>query len=214
MAYIDNEIDPLWNSVRGKLGAYTVYKRLGKICIRHRPEGFKPTGKGQIAQQCRIASVNTFYQAVKAAGLAAFWKDAEKPKGWSGYNLFVSKNLPAFDNVGLIGDAGKICLTEGTGLQLPDEMTISKDGEAAWVLTWKNITHYQCGKSTDRVMIALMQGKERFDVKLLDVAGIACRGDEKVRFEIPAKFKKYKHLYCFMQSETGTSVSASKYFLL
>lgn len=93
-------------------------------------------------------------------------------------------------------------------------MKICKDGDGAWVLTWKNVTNYPCGNPTDRVMIALMQGRERFDVKLLDEAGVAYRRDEQVRLVFPGKFENYGHLYCFMRSETGTSVSASKYFLL
>lgn len=214
MGYVNNDDDPLWKSVRGRLGAFTVYERLGRICVRQRPVGFKPSGDGQVAQQRRIASVNILYQAVNAAGFAAFWKQAVKPKGWCGYNLFVSKNLPAFDREGLIGDAGKIWLTPESGLQLPDEMKISRDEDGAWVLTWKNVTYYPCGKPTDRVMIALMQGRDRFDVKLLDEAGVAYRRDEQVRLVFPGKFENYGHLYCFMRSETGTSVSASKYFLL
>lgn len=214
MGYVNNDEDPLWKSVRGRLGAFTVYERLGRICVRQRPVGFKPSGEGQVAQQRRIASVNILYQAVNAAGFAAFWKQAVKPKGWCGYNLFVSKNLPAFDREGLIGDAGKIWLTPESGLQLPDEMKLSRDEDGAWVLTWKNVTYYPCGKPADRVMVALMQGSDRFDVKMLDEAGVAHREDEKARFVIPAKFENYGHLYCFMRSETGTSVSASKYFLL
>lgn len=210
----ENAKNPLGGNVHGRLGSCTVYKLGGKTCIRQRPDGYRPISVGQIAQQRRIASVNILYQAVNDAGLAAYWKEAKRPKGWCGYNLFVSKNLPAFDREGLIGDAAKIWLTPESGLQLPDEMKICKDGDGAWVLTWKNVTNYPCGNPTDRVMIALMQGRERFDVKLLDEAGVAYRRDEQVRLVFPGKFENYGHLYCFMRSETGTSVSASKYFLL
>lgn len=83
---------------------------MGKICVRHKPDGYKPSGATQLAQQRRIASVNILYKALKAVGLAGYWKEADKPLGWSGYNLFVSRNIPAFDPDGLIGDAEKVCL--------------------------------------------------------------------------------------------------------
>lgn len=196
----------------GRLGNLVVYRRLGKICVRMRPEGFKPTGAGQVAQQHRLASVNIFYKAVKAAGLTGYWKSAERPAGWTGYNLFVSRNLAAFSADGLLGAPEKVSLTEKTGLELPDALTLEKGAEGRFRLTWRNVTGYPgCGES-DRLVVALMRGGRYFDVKLPGgKEGIACRKDGEVEFFLPENRKEYKHMYCFMCSEEGEAVSGSVY---
>lgn len=214
MAIVEHYNHGIINDLHGKLGGFVIYQRLGKICVRHKPDGYKPSGATQLAQQRRLASVNILYKALNAVGLAGYWKEADKPLGWSGYNLFVSRNIPAFDPDGLIGDAEKVCLTPGTGVYLPDEMTVRKEEEGIYVLAWKNATCYPTNDDADRVVLALMQGRDRFGIKLLDKDGIACRGDGSVRFEIPVKLRSYGNLYCFMQSATGLSVSASKHFRL
>ncbi|MCM1440937.1 MAG: hypothetical protein NC131_17315 [Roseburia sp.] len=199
--------------LRGKIGNCTVYKRLGKTCVRSCPDSRKLTSAGQVAQQRRIASIAILYKAVKIVGLNACWKAADKPAGWTGYNLFVTKNLPAFDSDGLIGDAEKVCLTVGTGIYLPDELAIRQTGENTWALTWKNVTCYPTCHAGDRMMLTFMQGRDRFAIKILNEAGVASRSDEYIEFELPAEWQGYTHLYCFMRSETGT-VSDCKHFLL
>ncbi|WP_251622612.1 hypothetical protein [Odoribacter lunatus] len=211
MAIIDDDV--FTGKLRGKFGGCIVYKRLGKTCIRSCPGSRKLTDAGQIAQQRRISSLNIFYKALKFAGLAKCWNDAEKPAGWSGYNLFISKNISAFAPNGFIGDAEKVCLTVGTGIYLPDELIIRQTGEGTWVLTWKNVTCYPSGDAGDRMVLALMQGRNRFAIKIFDEAGVACRHDECAEFKLPAAWQGYVHLYCFMRSESGM-VSECKYFLL
>ena len=213
MEIIEHNNNAFEGRLQGKLGGCVVYKRLGKTCVRTLPESRKPTGREMLAQQRRVASAAILYKALKFAGLAKYWNDAEKPSGWSGYNLFISKNVPAFAPNGFIGDADKVRLTVGTGIYLPDELIIRQTGEDTWGLTWKNVTCYSGGDAGDCMMLALMQGRNRFAIKILDDAGVACRRDEYVELKLPAAWQGYTHLYCFMRSETG-KVSDSKHFLL
>lgn len=213
MAIIKHNAINLMGRLQGKLGGCTVYDRMGETCVRTLPESRKLTGKEVIAQQRRIASIAILYKALKSAELAKYWNDAEKPSGWSGYNLFVSKNLPAFTPDGLIGDADKVCLTVGTGIYLPDELSIRRGGENTWTLTWKNVTSYPGNDAGDCMILALMQGKDRFAIKIFDEAGVIRRRDEYAELILPAAWQGYTHLYCFMRSETG-KVSDSRHFLL
>ncbi len=199
--------------IKGKAGGCTVYKRLGKTCVRSCPDSRKLTSAGQVAQQHRIASVAILYKAVRAAGLDVCWKAADKPAGWTGYNLFVTKNLPAFGPDGFIGDAGKVRLTVGTGIYLPDEIAIRQTGENTWALTWNNVTCYPDCHAEDRVILAFMRGGKYFAIKVLNESGIACRKDGYAEFELPTKWQLPTNLYCFMRSETG-EISDSKHFRL
>ncbi|MCX4290621.1 MAG: hypothetical protein OSJ36_02360 [Odoribacter sp.] len=199
--------------IKGKAGGCTVYKRLGKTCVRSCPDSRKLTSAGQVAQQHRIASVAILYKAVRAAGLDVCWKAADKPAGWTGYNLFVTKNLPAFAPDGFIGDAGKVRLTVGTGIYLPDEIAIRQAGENTWALSWKNTTCYPGCHAEDRVVLAFMRGGKYFAIKILNEFGIACRKDGCAEFKLPTEWLGYSNVYCFMRSKTG-AVSDSKHFLL
>lgn len=199
--------------LHGKLGRqFTFYRRLGRTVARCLPESYSLSAPGQLAQQRRIRSLNIFYKSVKSAGWIGCWKEAKKPVGWSGFNFFVSKNLPAFSAEGLIGDASKICITVGTGILLPCDLMLCKE-EGIWVLRWNGTMCYPEGEEEDRMMVVLMRGGSFFDLKVVDEAGVACRKDRVARIGIPEAWKEYVHLYCFMRSETG-KVSDSRHFLL
>ena len=209
MGYVKG--DALGGRLRGKMGNYVLYERLGRLCIRRRPEDFVPMGKGQAEQRERMRSVNIFYKAVRAAGLAEHWKRGRKPPGWSGFNAFVAANLPAFSGQGYLEGADKAVLSPEAGLQLPDNLRLRGDGGGGWVLEWENATGYPGQSDTDRLVAALMQGGKHFDVRLLAPDGIAARGEGWAEFRLPEGWEDYRHLYCFMKSEDGERASASRY---
>ena len=203
--------DVLGRMFRGKIGNYVVYERLGKLCIRSCPEGFVPMGAGQVAQRERLRSASIFYKAVRAAGLADYWKQARRPAGWTGNNAFVSANLPAFSAEGYIEGMDKVVLVPEAGLQLPDDLRLEPGEGDCWVLTWRNATDYPAQQDADRVMVALMRGGKYFDVRILEEVGIASRGEGRAVFRIPEGWEEYRHLYCFLASEDRSHASASRY---
>lgn len=210
MAIID---DGIGKDLHGKLGRqFTFYRRLGRTVVRSLPESYFPSAPGQVAQQCRIRSLNIFYKSVKSAGWSGCWKETKKPVGWSGFNFFASKNLPAFSAEGLIGDASKVCITANSGILLPCDLELCQE-EEGWSLRWNDTMCYPEGEEEDRVMVVLMRGGRYFDLKVVDEAGVAYRKDGVARIEIPEAWREYVHLYCFMCSGSGM-VSECKYFLL
>lgn len=211
MAIIENY---LGMRIRGKIGKqFTVYQRLGKTVMRSVPEDFHPTGQGQLAQQKRIKGCNTFYKAMQAVGLTPYWQQAKKPAGWSGFNLFMSRNLPAFSAWGWIEAPEKIHLTVGENLKLPDSLTLEcEKGETdKWLISWEETTYYPKGHPNDRPVVAVMRGGKYFDVKFITSIGDARRKDKRMEFLIPKNLYEYGHIYIFFQSEDGVSVSSSKY---
>lgn len=201
-----------FQGLHGKLGNFVVYDRLGTLCVRRRPEGFKPTGAGQVAQQRRMASANTFYKAARAAGVASYWNAAVKPAGWTGYNLFIHENIRAFSAEGLLEAPEKVRLTVKTGPELPDGLVLEQEAAGKAVVRWKNVTNYPGCAAEDRLVVAVMRGGRYFDLRYPSGrAGIAYRRDERVEIVLPAPLQAYRHVYVFMLSKDGSKVSNSIY---
>lgn len=201
-----------FQGLRGKLGGFVVYERLGVVCMRRRPDDFKPVGDGQVAQQRRMASADIFYRAAKAAGVAAYWKAAAKPAGWTGYNLFLHENMRVFSATGLLEAPEKVRLTVKTGLELPDGLVLERESAGEGWLRWRNATDYPACGADDRVVVAVMRGGRYFDVRFpCGRVGIACRGDGGCRLVLPAGMQEYRYVYVFLLSADGSKVSDSIY---
>lgn len=211
MAIIKNTIG---KEMHGKLDGFTVYQRLGQTIIRT-IAGVSPTGAGQLAQQERLKGCTTFYQAVRAAGLSPYWKQVEKLPGQTGYNRFISLNLPAFSDKGWIEAPEKVHLTEKARLELPEEITCNPvpdtPEETRWRITWKDKTGYPSRQASDRAIIAVMRGGKYFDVKFIEPTGNALRGEGQLEFVKPENLEEYVYGYLFFQSTNGDQVSASHY---
>lgn len=193
----------------GRIKNFVVYQRLGKTCIRRLQACRSRVNAALLAQQERISSIAIFYKAIGAAGLKDSWQKAEKPTGWSGYNLFVQQNQPAFTSDGEIGDFDKLQLTAGS-LQLPDEITLRSGFNGEWILEWSNRTLYPPSEGDDRMQIALMRCRDRFDVVIPDIGDFR-RKDGKAVFRIPEEYKDFAHLFCFFCSEADARMTRSKY---
>ena len=211
MAIIKNTIG---KEIYGKLDGFTVYQRLGQTIIRT-IAGVRPTGAGQLAQQERLKGCTMFYKAVRAAGLSPYWKQVEKLPGQTGYNRFISLNLPAFSDKGWIEAPEKVHLTEKARLELPEEITCNPvpdtPEETHWRITWKDKTGYPSRQATDRAVLAAMRGGKYFDVKFIEPTGKALRGEGHLEFVKPKELSNYVHCYLFFQSDDGNQVSASCY---
>lgn len=211
MAITKNQIG---KEMHGKLDGFTVYQRLGQTIIRT-IAGVRPTGAGQLAQQERLKGCTIFYKAVRAAGLSPYWKQVEKLPGQTGYNRFISLNLPAFSDKGWIEAPEKVHLTEKARLELPEEITCNPvpdtPEETRWRITWKDKTGYPSRQATDQAIIAVMRGGKHFDVKFIEPTGNALRGEGQLEFVKPENLEEYVYGYLFFQSTAGDQVSASHY---
>ena len=91
---------------RGRMGDAVVYPLNGKMCMRRLPTRREPLCREMVEQQQRVKSVARLYRAMKCAGLSGAWELAEKPAGWSAYNLFVQRNLPVLTGTGRLVTSG------------------------------------------------------------------------------------------------------------
>ncbi len=199
----------------GRMGDFVVYELNGKLCMRRVVE--EPVMcKGLVEQQQRMKSAAILYRAMKGAGLLEGWRLAEKPAGWSAYNLFLQRNLMALTENGMVADFKNLAVTEGRvwcpevgisdeGLGISDEgLMMNEEGVVEYVVGWRNewegVAH--C-RGDDRLGAVLMRGEAKwFEMKRLEVAG-GLREEGRAVVRVPEEWRGWRYLYCFMVSMDG-----------
>ena len=191
---------------RGRVGDAVVYPLNGKMCMRRLPTRREPLCREMVEQQQRVKSVARLYRAMKCAGLSGAWELAEKPAGWSAYNLFVQRNLPALTGDGGIGDFRSLVVTEGgtindERLEINDKGLGINDGRLVVGWSWEG--GYAHCRGDDQLGAVLMEGTERsFEMRALEVEG-GLRKEGKAVVRVPEELRGWRYLYCYMKSVAG-----------
>lgn len=212
---------------RGRMGDAVVYPLNGKMCMRRLPTRREPLCREMVEQQQRVKSVARLYRAMKCAGLSGAWEQAEKPAGWSAYNLFLQRNLPVLTGDGGIGDFRSLVVTEGgtinderlgindetliindEGLTINDEGGMINDeglgiNDGRLVVGWSWEGGYAHCRGDDRLGAVLMKGEEKhFEMRALEVEG-GLRKEGKAVVRVPEELRGWRYLYCYMKSVAG-----------
>lgn len=191
---------------RGRMGDAVVYPLNGKMCMRRLPTRREPLCREMVEQQQRVKSVARLYRAMKCAGLSGAWELAEKPAGWSAYNLFLQRNLPVLAGDGGIGDFRSLVVTEGGTIN--DETLIINDeglgiNDGRLVVGWSWEGGYAHCRGDDQLGAVLMEGTERsFEMRALEVEG-GLRKEGKAVVRVPEELRGWRYLYCYMKSVAG-----------
>ena len=191
---------------RGRMGDAVVYPLNGKMCMRRLPTRREPLCREMVEQQQRVKSVARLYRAMKCAGLSGAWELAEKPAGWSAYNLFLQRNLPALAGDGGIGDFRSLVVTEGgtindERLEINDKGLGINDGRLVVGWSWEG--GYAHCRGDDQLGAVLMEGTERgFEMRALEVEG-GLRKEGKAVVRVPEELRGWRYLYCYMKSVAG-----------
>lgn len=191
---------------RGRMGDAVVYPLNGKMCMRRLPTRREPLCREMVEQQQRVKSVARLYRAMKCAGLSGAWELAEKPAGWSAYNLFLQRNLPALAGDGGIGDFRSLVVTEG-GTINDEGLTINDKGlginDERLVVGWSWEGGYAHCRGDDQLGAVLMKGEEKhFEMRALEVEG-GLRKEGKAVVRVPEELRGWRYLYCYMKSVAG-----------
>lgn len=190
---------------RGRVGDAVVYPLNGKMCMRRLPTRREPLCREMVEQQ-RVKSVARLYRAMKCAGLSGAWEQAEKPAGWSAYNLFLQRNLPVLTGDGGIGDFRSLVVTEGgtindERLEINDKGLGINDGRLVVGWSWEG--GYAHCRGDDQLGAVLMKGEEKhFEMRALEVEG-GLRKEGKAVVRVPEELRGWRYLYCYMKSVAG-----------
>ena len=205
---------------RGRVGDAVVYPLNGKMCMRRLPTRREPLCREMVEQQQRVKSVARLYRAMKCAGLSGAWEQAEKPAGWSAYNLFLQRNLPVLTGDGEIGDFRSLVVTEGGTIN--DERLEINDGSL--IINDEGLTINDKGLGINDGRLGggggggggcgwgggdggggavLMKGEEKhFEMRALEVEG-GLRKEGKAVVRVPEELRGWRYLYCYMKSVAG-----------
>ncbi|WP_251621211.1 hypothetical protein [Odoribacter lunatus] len=205
--------DGYMKGAKGGLGDFVVYQLGGQTVVRRKGERKKGMfSAGQRAQQVRMSAVSFLWRAMRAVEMDKSWCGMMRGRRMTGYNEFVRVNVSVFTEEGMIGDFGKLRLTNGR-LLLPPELEVHLNEEGMWEMRWDCGVYYPGMSEDDRIKVVLMKREDVFTVKILDI-GDCRRRHGRVRIRLPPELAEFSHLFCYVCSETGEEFSVSRHFCL
>ncbi len=199
--------------LRGKIGNFIFYHAKGQLRMRSygRPNSLCWTLEQKL-QQNRLRTVVSFYRANLTTRLPEIWRIAARDMVMSGYNLFLRKNMPAFNAGYGVGDYAMLHISEGT-LEFPQALQIAGYGNGKVRLTWKNPLPETSGNMSDRLHAVWLDGNGDFSLHIPALSDIL-RRDEQAVLSMPEAGNKDLHLYVYFSDSEEKQFSQDKYFYL
>lgn len=199
------------SGLSGKIGKLIFYQVGNKTYMRRSPKRVRqPNTKGQLLQRSKVTGAQVVYRFVKGGELErvfAAW--AMREGAWSGYHLFMSKNMNAF-GLGNYVDYGKLVFSGGE-LQLPHELELVEVTTERVGFSWKDNSAGMTAGKDDRLRAVWMTDDEPYRVVMAEsVSGM--REEGRGSLVLPEGDWKVMHVYVFFSSEDGTRYSPSVYF--
>ena len=203
----------LLQKLKGKIGNLIFYQARGQNRMRSQNQIKRvPKTATQILQQNRIRASVSFYRANQNDGLSHIWRQEAKDKVMSGYNLFLSKNLAAFDQEHRIRDYGMLHISCGK-LELPAHLQVTSYESGYIHLNWDNIIPEDSARNQDFLHAKWMNAKGNFSLQKVTIKNIR-RKDKEAHLAVPEAGKEEIHLYLYFSDEEGDQFSPDKYFHL
>lgn len=154
-----------FKALRGKMGNIVFFTRWGQIYARKLSDSKKnPQSELQQLQRRRMSVVVAFYRIVSATFLISAWREAAKGESFSGMNLFVKKNIMAFDSDGRATDYVRLHFAIGS-LPVCDCLKASYDSSKEEVrLNWKNRARLSVLRMSDQMAAVVLYENDEFTV--------------------------------------------------
>ena len=197
------------NLLQGRLGNLIFYQVKGVTWIRSVPLMVRnpETPAHQAVRKHLIVSVQ-FYRRLKDTPLKAVWQVAARDTLVNGYNLFLKRNIHAF-NDRTLSTPSALSMTCGN-LPRMNDLRMTGRSDRTVTLAWNNSLEADGRTAADRLqVVALFDQRMYSPVWLKGVQ--ACRGDRKAVIDLEQENFHQAHLYCFFRSPDGGAFSASAY---
>lgn len=196
------------DGVRGKVGNVIGTSWKGIDCIRIKPDHVRnPRTVEQVEQRTKFKGITTFGRKLMFNIVRPIWD--KKAIRMSGYNLFVQKNIDAFDTDGNLEDFSKLLMADGR-LQLPEKMMIevNPDVQCGVKINWEN-GGMDAITMKDKLLIIAINSSDKRIRTIYDLGITRIEGSANV--VLPFEERSEVHLYIFFGSEKMKAFSPSEY---
>jgi hypothetical protein len=157
----------------GRMGDLIFYVRNGKQCMRSMPRKVKnPKSKAQTRQRTQFASASSFASSLLKELIHPYWNAIAKKENRTGYNFFLSSNLPAFTNSEIL--TKKLILVPENSLQ--EEKITAQKNETAILLKWYFEKASKRAQADDALSLLLLSETNALEIK----RNIARRSDQEL----------------------------------
>lgn len=206
-------LSSLLRKIKGRIDHLVLYEAKGQQRLRSLSATPLPVASpAQRLQRCRLRAVVAFYRANRSEILRHIWKVEAEEQVMSGYNLFLSTNIQAFNESHRIEDYGKLQICMGK-LEIPPNLHVEDYHDGKIRIRWRTIFPEDSQRNQDRLWAAWLSDDGSFSLNVLPFAGYY-RKDEKAILEIPEAGSANIHLYIYFSDNQQNSFSKSKYFYL
>ena len=195
-------------SFSGEYGNLIIYTVRGKTYYRRKPASVRFPNTEE--QEKHLTHFNACVQLAKSAMddiNKQIWN--KRSKEMAGFQLFIKKNYPFFDEEGKITEYSNLQFTMGM-LALPKELNFenSETGNGEITLKWKTIGEY--GSKTDRLRVIAICGDELTIIQELT----ATRIDQNATFKLPLRNGNIVHLYAYFVDLENMKCTGNYYQML
>lgn len=200
---------PTMNTPSGS--GFIRYHRYGKEFFRARPSHYRDKRtEQQVLQRIRLEAAVVLYRTLKTTLLPALWKEAAHSRGCSGYNLFIKRNINAFDKEGKITDHAKLSFAEGS-LQLPDHLQVVPSGRRSLLVRWRDLPEQAKARANDRLCYALIRSSSPFEV-IVETDTAVLRQAETTELFPPWEAGETLWLYVFFHNPGKNRFTDQRFF--
>lgn len=182
--------------ISGRMGNVIFYVRNGKQCMRAMPQQVKnPKSKKQSKRRSQFGETAKFASSLLKILIHPYWNPIAKKENRSGYNLFLTTNMPAFA-IGVL-QKEKLLLIPENGLR--QEQFIINQTERGILLTWSFTKNNKKVDPNDELTLLVMSPNGTLEIRKTQ----AKRSEQELKIETP------KEQECFAFWERGTLWSKS-----
>lgn len=161
----------------GRMGDFIFYVRNGTQCMRSMPKKVKNTNsKAQNTRRNQFASASSFASSLLQVLVHPYWNAIAKKEKRTGYNFFLSHNLPAFANTEI--EREKLMLVPENGLQ--KEKITAQIVENTIYLKWFFENDSKRAQAEDSLSLLLLSESNKLEI----IRNISKRGDQEVRLAL------------------------------
>lgn len=168
----------------GRMGNVIFYVRNGKQCMRALPKKVKnPNSKAQSKYRKQFSKASKFTSAVLRDLIHPYWNVKAKKDKRSGYNLFISTNIMAFENDSI--NVNKLILVPENGLS-QEKFTFKKSDNNCHV-SWNFKPVGPKAKANDSLSLFLLSDKQELTI----LKNIAKRSHQQATIKIPDNYNAF-----------------------